>query len=336
MSSKKKKRNWKIYIPLAVVIIFVITGGIYWYIDYTRYLKTDDAYVASDNVSVSAKMLARISKLYVGEGDSVKQGQLLVELDSADMFAQKKQMMASEIQTEATKTQSEAKYKYDEENIKVLQIALEKANEDYERAKTQYAGDVITKEQFDHIKKAKETAQAQFDAAKAQLLVSKTQIKSADAAIANARAQIGVVSTQLKNMKLYAPADGVIAKRWLLPGDIVQAGQSIYTINNNSKLWILVYLEETKMTNLHIGQKACFTIDTYPGITFTGKIFTIGSSTASQFSLIPPNNASGNFTKVTQRVPVKISIDGTEDGRKLSSFNFMTGMSAVVKIIRKS
>jgi membrane fusion protein (multidrug efflux system) len=88
------------------------------------------------------------------------------------------------------------------------------------------------------------------------------------------------------------------------------------------------------METLLNGQKAIFTLDTYPDVVFTGKVFTMGSTTASQFSLIPPNNASGNFTKVTQRIAVKISIDGTEDGKKISSFNFMTGMSAVVKIIK--
>jgi membrane fusion protein (multidrug efflux system) len=98
----------------------------------------------------------------------------------------------------------------------------------------------------------------------------------------------------------------------------------------------MVYLEETKMEGLHQGQHAIFTLDTYPEVTFEGKIFTIGSTTASQFSLIPPNNASGNFTKVTQRVPVKISIDGTTKGQKASSFNLLTGMSAVVKIEKKS
>jgi len=334
MNRKKRKINWKFYIPLMVIILFVIIGGIYWYIDYSSYLRTDDACVASDNTSVSAKLLGRINKLYVQEGDSVKQGQLLAELDSVDLLAQKKQIIASRIQTEASKEQSEAKYKYDEENIKVLQIALEKANDDYDRAKTQFEGGVTTKEQFDHVKKTKETAQAQIEAAKAQLLVSKAQIKSAEAAIGSAQAQIGVIATQLNNTKLYSPTDGVVAKRWLLSGDIAQPGQSIYTINNNKKFWILVYLEETKMTRLHLGQKAKFTLDTYPGVTFTGKVFTMSSSTASQFSLIPPNNASGNFTKVTQRVPLKISIEGTEDGRKLSSFNFLTGMSAVVKIIK--
>jgi len=333
---KKVKKDWKVYIPLALIILFVIIGGTYWYFDYTSYVRTDDAVLASDNVSVSAKLMGRISKLYVDEGDSVKQGQLVAELDSVDLLAQKQQVIASKIQTEATKSQTEAKYQLDEKNITVSQIAVDKAKDDYDRAKIQYSGGVITKEQFDHITKAYETAKAQIDAAKAQLLVSKTQIKSAETAINSAQAQIGVICTQLNNTRLYAPVDGLVAKRWLLPGDITQPGQSIFTINNNKKFWVLVYLEETKMETLHIGQKSKFTIDTYPDVTFEGKIFMMGSTTAGQFSLIPPNNASGNFTKVTQRVPVKISIDATEEGRKLSSFNFLTGMSAVVKIIKKS
>jgi Multidrug resistance efflux pump len=333
MSSVKK--DWKVYIPLAVVVMAVIVGGIYWYVDYSSYLKTDDAYVASDNISVSSKIMGRISHLYVQEGDSVKQGQLLVELDSADLLAQKKQIVAGKAQTEANKAQTEAKFIFDQKSIKVAQIAFEKAKEDFERAKTQYNGGVATKEQYDHSKKALETAQAQYEAATAQLQVSKSQIKTAYASIVSADAQIGVISTQLNNTKLYAPADGVIAKRWLLPGDIAQPGQSIYTVNNNNKFWILVYLEETKIEKLHLGQNAIFTIDTYPDVIFKGKVFTVSSSTASQFSLIPPNNASGNFTKVTQRVPVKISIDATEGGQKLSSFKFMTGMSAVVKIVKE-
>jgi membrane fusion protein (multidrug efflux system) len=336
MNARKVKKDWKVYVPLTLVVVLVVTGSIYWYIDYSSYLKTDDAYVASDNVAVSSKILGRISKLYAQEGDSVKQGELLAELDSTDLLAQKQQTIASKLQTVASREQAAASFEYDTKNIKVLEIALEKAGDDYTRSKAQFDGGVITKEQYDHAKKAKETAQAQVDAAKAQLVVSKTRIQSADASITSADAQIGVIGTQLRNTKLYAPSEGVIAKRWLLQGDIAQPGQSIFTVNNNSKFWIQVYLEETKMETLHIGQSAKFTIDTYPGVVFTGKIFTIGSSTASQFSLIPPNNASGNFTKVTQRVPVKISIDATEDGRKIPSFNLLTGMSAIVKIVKKS
>jgi membrane fusion protein (multidrug efflux system) len=133
---------------------------------------------------------------------------------------------------------------------------------------------------------------------------------------------------------LFAPNAGIIGKRWLMPGDIAQAGQSIFTIVNDRKFWITIFLEETKLENLHIGQQAIFSLDTYPNMVFTGKIFTISSNTASQFSLIPANNASGNFTKVTQRVQIKISIDGTQVGKSLSNYHIFSGMSAVVKIIR--
>ena len=151
---------------------------------------------------------------------------------------------------------------------------------------------------------------------------------------ASTQTSIEVINTLLKNTKLYAPVSGIIAKRWLLPGDIANLGQSIFTVNNNSKFWVMVFLEETNIEKLHIGQSAKFTLDAFEGVTFTGKIFLLGSTTASQFSLIPPSNASGNFTKVTQRVPIKISIDSTEKGQKLSNFRFMTGMSAVVKIVK--
>jgi membrane fusion protein, multidrug efflux system len=331
---KKEKKDWKIYIPLAIVILIVIVGGGYWYKDYTSYIRTDDAVVASDNISVSPKIMGRISKIYAEEGDSVKKGQLLAELDSIDLLAQKQQVVALKSQTEANKEQAKAKLQYDEKNIKVLQIGLEKAKEDFNRAKVQYTGGVTTKEQYDHMQKAQETAQAQLDAAQAQIQVSKAMIKSAETSVVGAQAQIGVIKTQLNNTRLYAPADGVVAKRWLLPGDIAQPSQAIYTINNNSKFWIQVFLEETKMEKLHNGQKALIALDTYPDVVFTGKIYTMGSTTASQFSLIPPNNASGNFTKVTQRVTIKISIDGTEDGEKLSAYTLLTGMSAVVKIIK--
>ncbi|MDR3705462.1 MAG: HlyD family secretion protein [Paludibacteraceae bacterium] len=330
-----KKKNWKVYIPLTAVVVIILIAGIVWYIDYSKYVSTDDAHVDSDNVSVSAKILGRISKVYAEEGDSVKAGMLLAELDSTDLQAQKQQAEAGKAQSEANKAQSEAKYLSDKKNLNVLVVNLSRAQEDFDRAKSQFAGDVISKEQYDHTKKSLESAKAQLESAKAQLEVSKAQVTSSAKTIGTSVAQINIIKTQLSNTKLYAPITGIAAKRWLLPGDIVQPGQSVYTINNNKKFWIIVYLEETKMGNMHIGQNAQFTIDAFPGETFTGKVFSIASNTASQFSLIPSNNASGNFTKVTQRVPIKISIDATESGKKVSSFNYLSGMSSVVKISKK-
>jgi membrane fusion protein (multidrug efflux system) len=330
----KKKRGWKVYIPLVLVIIIVLGGAYFWYREYTKYISSDDARLDTDLVSVSPKILGRIIKLYVDEGDSVKQGTLLVELDSTDLVAQRNQALAMKKQALATVTQSETKLKYDQESIKVLQVNLDKTNDDYTRAKSQYDGNVITKEQYDHITKAMEAAKAQLEAAKSQLDVSKAQIQNSIAAVGTADAQINVIQTQLGNTKIYSPVDGIVAKRWLLPGDISQPGQSVFTLNNSNKLWATVFLEETKLSGVHLFQKCYFTVDAIPDVTFEGRIFEIMPNTASQFSLIPPNNASGNFTKITQRVPIKISIEGTDKKVSPSAYKLLSGMSIIVKIVR--
>ena len=335
MKEEPKKNRLKVYIPLAVVVLIVLVGVWYWYNDYSTYITSDDAHIDADNVSVGSKIFGRISSLYANEGDLIKQGTLLAVLDSTDLIAQRNQTIALREQAHANLNQSEVKYSSDQKSIKVLEISLERANEDMARAKNQAEGGVITTEQFDHVKKAFETATAQLDAAKAQLLVSKSMISSASASVETANAQIKVLQAQLNNTKLYASADGVVAKRWLLTGDVTQPGQSVFTITLSKNLWVVAFPEETNISEIKPGQAVKFTIDAFPGVKFRGKIFLVGSSTASVFSLIPANNAAGNFTKVTQRIPVRISIDGTEDNKDLSSFNILSGMSVVVKIIKK-
>jgi len=334
MKEEAKKNRLRVYIPLAIVIIIVLVGAWYWYRDYSMYISSDDAHVDAENVSVGSKIIGRISSVYGNEGDQVKQGTLLADLDSTDLLAQRNQSVALKAQTQANLTQSEVKFSSDNKSIRVLEINLERADDDMKRAKSQSDGGVITPEQFDHIRKAYETASAQLDASKAQILVSGSMISSAAASVEAANAQIKVLDAQLKNTRLYAPADGVIAKRWLLPGDIVQPGQSVFTITMNKNLWIVAYLEETKISQIHTGQSVRLTIDAFPEVKFNGKIFLVGSSTASVFSLIPANNASGNFTKVTQRIPVRISIESADKNKELSSFNILSGMSVVVKIIK--
>jgi membrane fusion protein (multidrug efflux system) len=333
-SSVKKERNFKVYIPMILVIGMVIAGVIYWYIEYSKYIKTDDAHVESDNVAVSAKMLGRISQLYAYEGDSVTQGELLAVLDSTDMVAQRAQAIAGKEQAEANIVQAEAKYQADQKNIKVLEITLARTQDDFNRAKDQYKGDVISKELYEHAQKALEIAQAQLDAARSQLKVSSAIVASSKAAVTTADAQVNVISTQMGNTRLLAPFTGIVGKRWLLPGDVAQPGQSIYTLVNDRNLWVSVFLEETKLKDLHLGQAVHFTLDAFPDVTFTGKIISLGTNTASLFSLIPASNASGNFTKVTQRVQLKVSIEGTLEGKSLSQYRILSGMSAVVKIVR--
>ena len=334
MENVKKEKSGKVYIPLILITMLLLGGIVYWYIDYSKYINSDDAHVSANNVAVSSKILGRISQVFAKEGDSVKRGQLIVLIDSTDLVAQKNQAISVKLQAEAAVAQSDAKYQFDLKTNKVQEIVISKLQEDFDRAKSQFKSDVITQEQYDHAKKALETAKAQLEADQSQAKVSNSLIKTSQAAVESAQSQINVIETQINNTRLYAPCDGIVGKRWLLPGDITQPGQSIFTIINDNNLWVSVFLEETKLENLHIGQPCIFSIDTYPGVTFTGKIIELGSNTAAEFSLIPANNASGNFTKVTQRVEIKISIDGVKDGKNLSAFRILSGMSAVVKIVR--
>jgi membrane fusion protein, multidrug efflux system len=327
----KKTKSKKVYIPLILVIIFVVSVGGYYYWQYMKYETTDDAVVDCDNVALGPKMMGRIARLYAEEGDSVRAGQLLAELDSTDLKAQKIQSEANIVQLMSNVHQMESKLDADMDNNKIFEINADKAKIDFDRATRQKEADVITQEQYENIRKVYLAANAQLAAAQTQLKVTRAQIRSAQAAVENGRALSNVVATQIRNTRLYSPFDGIVAKRWLLPGDIAQAGQTVFSINHSSSLWVSVYIEETKLRNIYSGQNAYFTIDAYPRVTFSGKVFSIGNNTASKFSLIPPTNASGNFTKITQRVQLKVSIDSVSEGN-LDQYPLLSGMSAVIKL----
>lgn len=329
------KKNLKIYIPAALVIALVLIASFLWYRNYTKYITTDDAHVDADNIGVQSKIPGRIVSLFADEGDTVAGGVLIAVLDSSDIIVQKNQAIALKQQAIAGLQQAQARYSSDIKNIRILEIALERATEDFNRARSQSDGGVITAEQYDHVRKSYETAAAQLDAAKSQLLVSKASITTASASIQTADAQVKILENQLKNTRLFSPSAGVVAKRWLLPGDVVQPGQSVLTITRNDSLWIVAFPEETKISEIKAGQEAIFTVDAFPGTEFSGKVFRVGSSTASVFSLMPANNASGNFTKVTQRIPVRISIEHASENKDISPYNLLSGMSATVKILRK-
>ncbi len=330
----KKARKIRAYIALSLVIIALVVFAWRWYREYNSYFSTDDAYIDADRVAVSSKILGRITTINADEGDSVKMGELLVSIDSSDLYSQMLQARAALMQASSSVEQAKARYELDQKNELVQEINVARANEDFVRATSQYEGKVISKEQFDHTKKTYESAKAMLDASKAQVDVSNSQISVAESNTKTAAAQIAIIETSLRNTRIYAPSSGRIAKRWLLSGDVVQPGQPVFTITRDSLFYVMAYFEETKVAGIHDGKNAEFTVDAFPGMKITGKVINVGSNTAAQFSLIPPNNASGNFTKVTQRIPIKISIDKIQKEPGEPPFHFVAGMSVLVKIIK--
>jgi membrane fusion protein (multidrug efflux system) len=295
----KKKQ---VVIPLLGLFAVLTAGTIYWYIHFFRFISTDDAFVDGDRVSISSKMLGHIMSLGVKEGDVVKADQVLVRMDDSELQAQEALSRASVV--------------FAEQSANFAKINLEKAKDEFDHAKSKYQIGVAPKEQFDKAQKSLEAARSQYEMALAQVGISKAQLQ--------------VTQTKLKDTVISAPMSGIVAKRWALPGDVVQAGQAIMSIYDIDNLWVTANFEETKIASIRVGSPVDLSVDAYPGSAFKGKVLTIGSYTAGQFSLIPPNNASGNFTKVTQRVPVKISIEDGAAGR--AKGRLVPGLSVTVKI----
>jgi membrane fusion protein (multidrug efflux system) len=296
-------RKRRIVIPATLVILAALAGTWYWYVNLRDFVSTDDAYIEQNRVSISAKILGRVAALTVDEGDTVTPGQSLVRLDDTDLLAQKEQAVAS--------------LKFSEQSVGLARVNLARAQDDYARAEQQFKSGVITKEQYDHARSALESARAEQSIALSR--------------IGTAKAQVGVVQVQLDNCVITSPVTGKVARRWVLPGDVVQPGQPIFSVYDRTETWVTANLEETNLQAVGLNQDVTITVDSYADKKFSGRVFQIGGSTAAQFSLIPPNNASGNFTKVTQRVPVKISI-AQDHAAGESRLELLPGMSVEVRI----
>jgi membrane fusion protein (multidrug efflux system) len=296
-------RKRRVVIPLALVVLAALAFTWYWYVNLREFVSSDDAYIDANRVAISSKILGRVERLLVDEGDTASSGQLLVQLDDADLRAQMEQ--------------AEASLHFSQESVTLAKVNLSRAQDDFTRADQQFKVAVVTKEQYDHARHALDAARAEYGIALSR--------------VGTARAQVDVVRTQLDNCAISSPVTGRVAKRWVLQGDIVQPGQPIFSIYDGRETWVTANLEETNLHEVRLGQDVAISVDTYPDHEFGGKVFQLGSSTAAQFSLIPPNNASGNYTKITQRVPIKISITERPLQGKPTAM-LLPGMSVEIRI----
>lgn len=293
---KKDDRKKPVLLGSVILIVLLAVGvaaGLYWLNDTLRFVSTDDAAIETEHVTVSSKVLGRIKTLTVTERDQVKAGQVLVELDPADLKAQEKQALAS--------------LKYAKQNMVLSKVNLDRTQDDFQRTKSLFAKAVVTREQYNHALKSLETARAQYS-------IAQTQVETS-------QAQLGILETQAQNTKITAPISGVIAKKSFMPGDVIQPGQAIYTINDLGDIWVTANFEETKISKIRIGAPVQVFIDAYPGKPFAGKVTRISAG------IVAPPFSIGEFTKTTQRIPVKIEFD-----RNPTNLVLLPGMSVEVKI----
>ena len=323
---------------LIFIIVFLavaIIAAIVWYVNYNKYVSSDDANLDTFRISVAPQVTGLITGLYVKEGDTVKKGELLFELDTTAIYSN---LLSSQAHYEQIKSQinvAEAVLDRAEKDYQVTVLKQQLNKKNFDRAKEQYKGDVIPLEEFQTQEEIWKSSNLQVEIAKKNIISARASlnatIKSADAAKQNSETTL----TDFSYYKIFSPSDGIIGKRWLLAGDVVKSGETVFTLNKGNDIWVSVFLEETKFKNIYLGQTVKFTLDAYDKLTFFGKIYYIGDNTASEFALIPSKNASGNFTKVTQRIPLKVSIDNVEGNEKQkSNMKLVSGMSATVKIIK--
>ncbi len=302
-NDKKAKKNNKPFIAVAAAAA-IVGLGFAAYIKLNPVLSTDNAMVERPKATLSTKMMGTISSIAVKEGDIVKKGQTIATLDDAELAAQKKQ--------------AEANLVVARQSIGVSKVNLDRANGDLDRAKRQYDHQIISTESYDHALKAAESAQQDF------VLASKK--------VEIAEAQVELIDATLKSTRVTAPIDGVVARKWMSEGDLLSPGLPIVTLYDSHTATVTANFDETKIGRIKIGQKVAIKIDAYPGARFHGTVTEIGYSTGNQFSLIPVNNAAGNFTKVAQRIPVKISIDESTDFEDAAAHRLLPGLSAVVEV----
>jgi len=302
-SPKRNKGKIRSLVIGLLLIVAIFGGGVWWYVKHSEYVTTDDAFVDAYQVTISSQIPGRIVKLYIHEGDAITKGELLAQMDSSDYVARIRQARVS---------LKEAGF-----GIKLAEVNLAQAKINFDRAEKQYKAKLIPKEKYQNIEMAYEGAKVELNLAKAKIPVIHSNLHT--------------LMTSLSHCSIYSPMDGVAAKRWVLAGDVVNPGQGIFTVFGTKKIWVTTMLPENNLHQIHIGDTAEITVDAFPEATFKGVFYQFGNSTASQFSLIPPDNASGNFTKVSQRIPLKLTIFKT-GGQPSGNVKLLPGMSVEIKV----
>jgi membrane fusion protein (multidrug efflux system) len=318
--------------PLLRIAFLVFVVWLIWYTaghwdrwtGAARFESTDDAFVAGDVTPLSARVSGNITEMAVNDFQMVRKGDLIAVIDPSDYQAQFDLAQANLAAAQATLANlanqrivqealvHQAEATIDATEADVLRYQLEDQRQ-RNLLKTGIAGTQQLVEQADdNAKKAiaqRRLNDAQLDQQKAALAAIDIQEKQLRAQIQAAEAQVALASDNLRYTRILSPADGLVGQRQVRLGQFVNVGTQVIAILPLPNIWTLANFKETQMTNIRLGQPARVTVDAFPDLKLTGHVDSWSPGTGSTFALLPPDNATGNFTKVVQRVPVKIVLD---------------------------
>jgi membrane fusion protein (multidrug efflux system) len=342
---EKTQTNKKFIFIFATLILLGGSYGIYKYMHSLAHESTDDAQIEKNMNPIIPRVAGYVTKVYVKDNDFVKKGDTLFTIDNRDYLVKIEEAKAALVSAEGSYEASKADIGTAQANVSVsdanvqsaggsietAKIRLNRASNDFDRYANLYKNHSITKQQFEQAEAAKLEAQSQLrilqeqqkastfqkNVASARTNVSNKQAEVASANIKRAQAVLEAAKLNLGYTVVTAAIDGQVSKISIQPGQFLQPGQSLFYIINNSEAWVTANFKETQLDKMIVGQKVTIKVDAYPDTEFNGTVASFSPATGARFSILPPDNATGNFVKTIQRLPVKISIDTDNDVEKI-------------------
>lgn len=347
-SSPFAKRG--VRIVLLGILLALIVGALTWYLDYRsrgRFMQsTDNAYVQADSVIVAPKIPGYVDQVFVSENQSVRAGQPLVKLDPRDYGAETSQAAAQIDVSQATAEGVRAQ-------IREQQAAIARAAAQVARAEAEakFLGDQVgryeplaatgaePRERLIQLRSQYAQARADLAARRSDLVASrqrvgtlKSQVDQALAQVRATQARLEATNVNLQATQLKASISGRVGDLTVRVGQFVQAGTRMMTIVPTEQIYVEANFKETQVGLMRVGQPVQIEVDALPGMKLRGRVASMAPGTGAQFSILPPQNATGNFTKIVQRIPVRIAIDASASARNL----LIPGMSVEVTVDTRS
>jgi membrane fusion protein (multidrug efflux system) len=325
MDSSKKKFPVKQIVIITLLLVAGYFGFKKIYFSVTHE-STDNAQVETQIVPVLPRVSGYVKSVNLRDFDSVKQGQLIVELDDDELQAQMveaeadvQQAKTEVINAEATLQNALSTLAVNKANITLNELRKRKSDDDQQRDQRLLNDGAITKKQSDDSKFLAESAQQllnisknEYAAAQSRIAILKANIQKANDAVKIKQSKIGQLQLKISYTKIYSPLSGRIGKKNISEGQFIQAGTPMFSVVNDSTFWIVANFKESQLEALIPGKKVEVRIEAYPDMVVSGTIASLSEATGAKFALLPPDNSSGNFVKVTQRIPIKIWIDDVQ------------------------
>lgn len=343
-------RNPRVRLALLVGLVIVLIGGIGWFVRHQVYGKyqqaTNDAYIQADSVTVAPKISGYVEKVFVSENQMVKAGDPLLAIDNRDYRAQAAQSIAQIDVAKANAAGVQAQILEQQAAITKGQADLNAARADAAFAQREVAryrplaaSGAETREKLSDLQNQAAQAQAKVQAAQAELVSAErrigslqAQVKQAQAQGEGARAQLDAANTNVGATVVRASIDGKVGNKTVRQGQFVQAGTRLMSVVPVKDVYVEANFKETQLGLMRLGQPVHVAVDALPDVEIRGRIASIAPGTGAQFSILPPQNATGNFTKIVQRIPVRIAINPGPETRAM----LVPGMSVEVTVDTRS